>query len=382
MVDIISDIYSQIGTYEVDQQSTPDEDLYYNPFNIEIQGDSKAAVKVKTEVATHQRRVKQKSSLCSECGIKMYKSSMEYICEQCGKVEEIVGGDIDIAEHGGPEGVNDYNTSNNSAAPVRIAGPGSYVFQKKLISTTSNYKKQQKRNTVDQITNILYQYEGAKPPANVVKQAAEFYYQVQQHCIKRGDVRRGTMAACLYRKCIENDISRKPKEIADIFGIPQTELSNGEKILDELFAKGLLGVTIGPSDGLVSNDVSSSINQFYFKEKKEMKSFLSRYFEDLGIPLDYIEFAESLVWFTIKYRIAESSIMSSKCAGTIFILSVKLPNLNIKRTDIENTCKISKSTFNRFYCNVFRALSSTDPGKKKMRSRLRHIFKKHRVPIG
>jgi transcription initiation factor TFIIIB Brf1 subunit/transcription initiation factor TFIIB len=376
MADMILDIYSQIGAYESGKGVSDDKNSLHNPFGIaglEVVGTKKPFA--------HRRETKRKSTVCSECETPMYRSAMEYICDQCGKIDPIIGGDIDIAEHGGPEGVNDYNTSSNSAAPVRITGPNSYIFQKKLISTTSNYKKQQRRNTLDELNTILHQYDGPKPPPNVVKQAAEFYYQVQQHCIKRGNVRRGTMAACLYRKCIENGISRKPKEIAAIFGLPQTELSNGEKILDDLFSEGKLGSSAETSDTLVDNDASAKVNQFYFKEQKELISYLARYFESLNIPETYMEFAQSLVHFTIKYRIAESSIMSSKCAGVIYILSLKVPELNISGNDISASCVISKSTFNRYYRDVIATLNSRDINTQKIRSRMRHIFKKNRIPL-
>jgi transcription initiation factor TFIIIB Brf1 subunit/transcription initiation factor TFIIB len=410
MTDLLTNIYSQISTRADDKPSeerdpfdsivlslnaTPrTEKRENNVFDVDDLDElptfstrSLLAPQGGEKEKFQRRIVRRKIPICEECDKAMYKSSIAgsgtsdqaYICEECGKVEEIIGGDVELGEKGS-EGVNDYNTSDSSAAPVRITGPNSYTFQKKLISSTSNYKKQQRRNTVDQMENIIYQYNGPKLPANIVKQAADFYYQVQQHCIKRGDVRKGTMAACLYRKCIKNNISRKPKEIADIFGIPQAELSNGEKILDKLFAEGLLGdVAVG--DVLSRESESAGINQFYFKDQAQMSAFLSRYFECLNIPDTYLDFAQSLIRFTEKYHIAESSIMSSKCAGTIYILGSKLPELNIKRDDIERECKISKSTFSRFSQSVFAFLNSTDPALKKVRSRLRNIFKKNHIPL-
>jgi transcription initiation factor TFIIIB Brf1 subunit/transcription initiation factor TFIIB len=323
---------------------------------------------MQNDADAHKVRPLSNDITCPDCHKSMFKAPAGFLCEMCGRIDDD-NYDTDKIEYH-----SDYNTSSTSAAPVCITGPGSYMFQKKLISNTSNYKKQQKRNTIDQIENIIYQYKGPKPAQYVVREAAELYYQVQQHCIKRGDVRKGTMAACLYRKCKKYSIDRKPKEIADMFGIPQSELSNGEKILDQLFAEGRLG-------GRNDSTYEASINQFYFSEQEQMNSFLSRYFECLVIPEQYLIFAQRLIRFTIKYHIAESSIMSSKCAGTIYLLSIRLPHLNIKRNIIEQECRISKSTFTRFSQSIIAYLKSSDVQYKKARSRLRRIFKKNSIPL-
>ena len=338
-------------------------------------------VSTDTEISYKRQINKRKVPKCEDCNVEMYKSSTEYICEECGKVEEIVGGNIDIAERGSSEGIGDYNTSSNSAAPVRISGPGSYAYQKKLISSTSNYKKQQKKNSINQISNIMRQYDGPKLAQNIIEQSADLYYLVQQFCIKRGDVRIGTMAACVYRICKASGLTRKPKEIAEMFGIPQDELSNGEKILDDLYAKGSLGTA---NDSLLENidyNPSMGIDQYYFREDSVRDAYLYRYFEALCIPDTYLDFAKNLVRFTCKFKIADSSITSSKCAGTIYILAMKLPHLEIKRDDIEKSCSISKSTFSRFSKAVIGMLHSTNPNHKKVRRRLRHLFKKNGIPI-
>lgn len=310
-----------------------------------------------------------KVPLCDDCGIEMTKNHAEYICDGCGRVGESDDGDVGVAEHNSPEGMSDYNTSDNSAAPVSVSGPGSYQYQKRLICCSSNYKKQQHKNTSDQMSSIVHQYQGPKPSDKIIGEAVELYYQLQQYCIKRGNVRKGTMAACLYRKCKDNNVTRKPKEIAKIFKIDQKDFSNGEKILNSLIA-----------DGLLSDSNATAPEQFYFREEKDMESYLSSYFEKLNITEQYREFCSRLIRFTIKYRIAESSVISSKCAGSIYILSTKMPELGIGRDVIAKECDISKSTFSRFHQSVFAFLKSSDPKYAKPRSRLRRVFKKAGVP--
>jgi transcription initiation factor TFIIIB Brf1 subunit/transcription initiation factor TFIIB len=367
--DAFSAIFSQIKSETVQDSNCHEVDDVFSALSInDIKGKKDSDSRRKLESVKNPR--------CSDCDVDMYKLGLEYICSECGRTEEIVGGSTDIAEKNNAESVSDYNTSNNSSAPVRISGPGSYAFQRKLVSTTSNYKVQQKRNTYSQMRKIICEYKGDKPSEKIIKEACEFYYQVQQHRIKRGDVRKGTMAACLYRKCIENQVVRKPKEIASMFGIPQRELSNGEKILDELFSEGLLGTATDVEAG----NASAGVDQFCLDEEKIAKDFLFRYFELLNIPTVHITFAYRLIRFTTSYHIAESSVVSSKCAGTVYIIA-KQKSMKITKKDIITACNLSFSTFNRFYKEVVEFLHNTQPNKTRAVSRMKKIFKVGDIPI-
>lgn len=394
--DLITNICAQISNFEFVHSSNvnPFEasgstTRIYDPFDMPDTNDDISEIDCRK---TNDANLRMKQSVgstniikCSDCDIVMYKSSrgMYYECEKCGIIEDDIGNDFDVvafdgAGNGNFDVINNYNTSNTSAAPIRISGPNNYIYQKKLVSNTCNYSKTQKKNTIDQMLNFVYQHKSV-PDKNIVLEAANFYYDVQQHCIKRGDVRKGTMAACLYRVCISHGSTRKPKEISDIFGVQQSEFSNGEKILDDLVASGKIkmkcnGAFVPDSDIKLAN------------------AFLNRYFENLNIPNDaedfnskdrpnYKLFTLSLIKFTQKYRIAESSIMSSKCAGAIYILALKRKELNITRDMIEAECSISKSTFSRFHKAVFTVLESDDTINKKTKSRLRNLLKKYQIII-
>lgn len=337
---------------------------------------------------------------CSDCNIAMSHSikEMVYECEQCGKIEEMDGDEIETdTGTGSADIVGSYNTSALSSSSVRISGPNGHMYQKKMIASTSNYKKTQRKNTVDQMSSTVFKYNGSQPPANVVYEAADVYHELQQHCIKRGNVRLGIMAACLYKVCAKNNIDRKPKEIAVIFNIAQNELSNGEKILDQLIADGSVKSLSKPTPELDSIES---------QDKKTIISFLNRYFDSLNIPRDlnpdsssgqgssqeskketktdgpdYMNFAINLIRFTIKYDIAASSIISSKCAGAMFILAIQCPELKIKKESIETECTISKSTYHRYVQAVRDMLYTDDEKYKKVRSRLRKIFKNHKIAI-
>lgn len=281
-------------------------------------------------------------------------SGTEYVCDKCGFIEHNMV-EVDVEHHG---------VSSNAAVPMRIQGPRSQKHQRKLTGQTSDYRIAQKRATLEQMIAYVHRYQGNKVPMNVIEDAAKYYYAMQErHIIKRGSVREGIMASCMYRKCREYGVARKPKEIIAIFGVSQSELSQGEKILDDLHARGLLPRLLMSS------------------EEAQARSFVVRYLEALRIPKENETFATRLVRFTIKYNIAESSITSSKCAGAIYFLAEKYKDLNITREQIAAKCAISKSTFIRFHGAICAVLADKDPLKKPVRARLRQIFKRNQVPL-
>lgn len=298
----------------------------------------------------HNFRETKKEFICCETVMIFFPSQNSYICNKCGKMEEYF---MDIN--------NDvHNIVDNSSINMYISNNPKY--QKKLICQISDYKKVQKKATIEQLFSYVYQYEKNKIPYTVVQAAAEYYYEMQQcHIIKRGSVREGIMASCLYRKCKEFNIIRKPKEIIDIFGISQYELTRGEKILDELHSRGFLP-------------------QFnHISEEEKIHAFMSRYLEIFNIPSEDHPFPGRLVYFTTKYVIAENSVISSKCAGAIYILGKKYPN-GISREIISEKCDISKSTFLRFYSIIMNVLN-TKKYESHTRHRLRKIFKNFNVPF-
>ena len=315
---------------------------------------------------------------CEKCDLDMAKYEQDYRCENCGIMEPINGDETDGAKeyysNGGSSRANmgSYNTSDRSAAPLRIVGKGAYALQRRLISNSSSYKVQQKKATEDELKKVMYAIPDNQIPKDVVLEAAGLYYELQQHEIRRGDVRRGTLAACLYRKCKEKGIDRKPKTIADMFEIDQNDLSCGEKILDKLAAKHLINVPR---------------SQTYYDVNDRASSFTNRYFEVLEISgdhQDYKAFVTDLIRFTCEKHVAESSIISSKCAGAIYILTNRRPELDISKETIQKACEISKSTFIRFVRQVDQALKTyckdapeNDENLKKHKDKYKKARKEH-----
>lgn len=309
------------------------------------------------------------------CGGNMYKNSngTEYVCGECGMEDTILGDEIEEINGISLSGMVGYNTSSDSATPIKISGPNEKHLQKQLQYRTSEYCKTQYRDTMTQLTNIVKKYNKYTIPINIVKNAGDLYYQIQSLGeIKRGDVRKGIMAACLLRICDKNGISRKRSMIVDMFSIQPSDLSNGEKLLDKLCSDGKIDKSLYiPKGDLEILRIEGFLNQYFIKLKLPMPSTSQNYFG----------FVKQLVRFTIKFKIAENSIPSSKCAGAIYTLSTRCKELNISMAIISKTCEISASTFKRYYIIVQNLLETDDERKKRLKNKLRHLFHKFNIPI-
>lgn len=358
------------------------------------------------------RTPRQAHNYCNSCDQAMEKDQFDsgltgYICGKCGKQGDYCYEDVvdsnDLVSTGN-ESTN-YNTSSESSLPLNIMGPGGRTQRRGIISNNASYKKTQERTTRTQIqTTLSNSNSGQRIPEDIKREAANLFLYIQEKkIILRGDRRKGTMAACLDRKCRQNGLPRKCVEISNMFGIDQETLSVGHRILDGLIEKG----TIEP-DG-PSGDYKD------YDGEIEIIGYINRYFESLGIPLDdgygnfgdmeenymeeraaggvstafsgelghpnYKEFALQLIKFTRHFKIADTSMDSSKCAGVIYIITTRFPELKVSVENIENECNISKTTFTKFSKEVDKILHTEAPHAQRTKRKLRHLFKKYNVPI-
>lgn len=338
----------------------------------------------------HRTRRKQisKTHVC-DCGGNMYKSrsGTEFVCADCGSIDIIVGGNIEDIAGVSNISMSNYNTSSDSATPIKVSGPGSNQLQRKLQCKTSEYNKVQYRELLRLIENSVAKSK-YNIPKNVVNDTAEMYHEIQKlHIIKRGSVFHGAMCACMGKMCDRHGVSRKRRELISIFGIQPSDLSHGEKLIEYMRSTGRLDRKWFPNEIKV--------------ESSRIKGFLISYFIDLKIPLpediapasqpddftitlahpNYYGFVERLIRFSIKFKIAMSSVASSKCAGALYLLATRCPELKITVQKISKVCDISISTFKRYYTVMQDLLNTNDVQKKRLRNKLRHLFHKYQIPI-
>lgn len=327
----------------VDKSETPDE--IEKPFSSYAPGGTR-----------HIRKI----VLC-ECGGEFDKMEFERVCRECGIIET-----VEVDDGVSMISMGSYNTSNDSANPIRITGPGGTMLQKRLMCTTSNSDKTKHKTTIKTMINITQRYAECKIPIDVVKEAADKYYKVQQVGINRGDVHKGSMATCLMRTCNKANIHQKREVFASMFKINLSDISAGEKLIDNYVADGKL---------------DSSEYQIIDSEKTIIPQILTQYFMLLGVPMPsrYYSFVERLIRFSIKFRIADNSVASSKCAGAIYVIALRCPELNITTEKIIRECQTSKSTFRRFSDAINNILNAGDSSR--LRNKLKHLFKTHEISL-
>lgn len=309
-----------------------------------------------------EEQVYTKIQICPACVVEMgyteIDGSMSYVCLKCGMIEEIIGDDN---ENSNQLTFVSYNTLAQSSVPIKMTGPKSSAYQKRVISSTSEYSNTQRRVTHDQMTKLTCFVESARVPAHIVDAAAENYYQLQKFCVKRGDVRKGIMAWLVYEICQTNGLERTPREISSMFEISQSELSEGSKIVKQARVDGQLEKT----------DTN-------YNEKDSMSAKLDRYFAILEIPERYRVFVETVINFvSLKRRKSKHSGMKARCAGTIYMLALAEPSLGITRNTIAAKCNISPATFLRFSSLIIEILNLEESDIT--RRKLIHIYKKYEL---
>lgn len=328
-----------------------------------------------------KRHTTHSRNACS-CGGTITQDQSEAICDLCGITDHVDEPDASSI------GMSNYNTSSDSANPLRVIGPGGMAFQRKLICKTSDYDKTRLRDTLQQMSLAADSYKQVAIPTAVVKEAGMRYYELQRVCeIKRGDVRRGAMATCLRLICDRHGLHKKRNVFAEMFQITLGDLSEGEKLLDRLFSDGKLN----RDDFLVKNQETSRI-----------QGYLIQYFILLGIPIppelyqaaagsdakskvpysetrQYYEFVKRLIDFTFHFRLAESSVLYSKCVGAIWVLAARCPELGINQDQLAAECKISKSTFKRFSTIIEELLVSRNPKELRLQKKLKHLLHKYNI---
>ena len=299
--------------------------------------------------------------ICTACNCEMRKQGgVNYICMQCGYKNSF---NIDVEPTFTLK--DNYTTNSASATTLQIMGPGAFKFQNNMRKNTTNYKKKQYKDTHTQIEKFIRQHDGTKIPSNIITIAADYYFAAQQHEIKRSYNRIATMAECLYRTCNFHGVGRKPKEIIDIFHIEQSDLSKGSNILDKLHSQGLL-------------------KDFDYNKTNYDDALLSRYFNCLNIKREngekkYYQFCTDIIDFTIKYKIANNNIVSTKCAGAIYLLTTFDKTVKVSKDNISKSCDISKSTFTEFYKTINNLLKKTDPLYHKCQVKIRNILARNNI---
>jgi hypothetical protein len=290
---------------------------------------------------------------CPECGTAPEADGIELVCGSCGwRVRNYAAEGTDVR--------------GRSAAPRSAADGGPVIANVVLCQVTPN-KKTRLSDISDEIRRLLDQNQNQLPP-RVTTGAAELFYRVQQYQTLRGDVRKGTIAACFFWTCRQLGMVQKNEFLAKLFGVHRNNLSGGNKIIEEQI-----------NHGLIEAPPEVPIREL-------MRNYLQQYFagfrlkESEGGAL-FFEFCHRVSYFCHRKKIGISSIPSSKCAGSLYLLAARMqtpPDLS----SLKEVCECTPSTAKRFSEGVEAFLrrdpSAEDPsGERNLRlvqRKLRHIF--------
>lgn len=307
---------------------------------------------------------------------------------------QLLQGDTAVREEkqNGEDGGVSYHSSGgyNQAESAVLVGSGKHRI---YISSGVN-GNQKKKNIARELEEILSPHS-IKIPGIAKKNTVNLYCSgIQQVQIKRGGVKRGCLAACLYHILQVYKMPRKPKEIKDIFNIEQRDLSNGISILNSLYARKSISYDVmyppisivdinGIDDmkcyheaGLMKKD--KFVNLFKLDCTKA-HDFLHRYFLLLDIPINHLfDFANMLVYYMMKFKVMETSIVSSKCVGAIYFI-IKAENMKVNDLSIERYCDISKGTYKKIYDNLLNIAAPISPEYRRLRGMLIWLVKKYGV---
>jgi transcription initiation factor TFIIIB Brf1 subunit/transcription initiation factor TFIIB len=284
--------------------------------------------------------------LCPDCETRIQPMQSSYICPNCSR-------DIQIYEYKNEYSdsiVNNYNTSNNCAQSLRVVGKDANRYARALYKSTLNYDIIRSNTTRKQLNRYNAQSNHIKLPIFVLKEAAGLYKEFQKHTkVKRGKGRLGVLGACLSFICDKHKLSKQPKEIANFLEIEEAYLSKGDKLLRKAHADGFIDILVhyDPTD-----------------------SYVERYFAVLDIDEKYKDFILEIIERSLNKDMKglNRSRINTQCIGAIYALKIQL-NLPFTIKEITESCRISKTTFMRYYDFLMKNTKKLNP-----------ICKKHGIP--
>ena len=307
---------------------------------------------------------------CNVCKIQFGILEDVMICSICGLEKDL------IAEYN-PDTYNisidcNYNSRTTASTSFTFAGKKSYGYQKAILKSCSDYANTSHYLVKKEILNRINMYDGNKPPMNVQLNCIDLYCSIKENdrsylniinqgvseqnekkrLVFRSNGKWGIISACLYYACIEEGLTRTPREISDIIGIDEKYQSAGDKKLQEFYELGIINIPINT---------------------KLLNDYINRYFPLLDIPDKYKLFVTDIIARAeLKgLHICNETRTSTKCVGVINLLCSRVPELkHITRDHISRECQLSKTTFIKYSMTLLHNWPL-----------LKKVFKKHGVSM-
>ncbi len=181
----------------------------------------------------------------------------------------------------------------------------------------------------------------------IVEDAKKIYKDIRDIKICRGINRDALVATCLMTSLNINNVSRSQKEIAEIFNINQTHITQARKKLLEL-------------NNYIKNDLVYNINI------TTPENFIPRFCSSLNIEEKYISLMKLICKKVQKLPDISENTPPAIASGIIYLICY-LCKLSVTKKNISDICKISEVTINKCFKKllIFVDLLFSDSLKKK-----------------
>ena len=222
------------------------------------------------------------------------------------------------------------NLLSNMSCGTMISAKGNSPEVKRLRTIhkyiTSNYNDRAILSIFENL-NIIASNNNIN--SMIVDQAKKIYKDVRDIKISRGINRDALVATCLMASLNINNVSRSQKEIAAIFNINQSHITQGRKKLLEL-------------NNYIKNNLIYSMNI------TTPENFIPRFCSSLDIEHKYIDLMKLICKKVQKLPDISENTPPAIGSGIIYFICY-LCKLNVSKKKISDICKISEVTINKCF---------------------------------
>jgi len=240
-------------------------------------------------------------------------------------------GGTDPARCGGP--INPYLPETSSSCIVLYGKYDRSVnkLRKQNEWLSSNYKE---KTLYHDFQIITMHCQNAGLTHMLIDEAHRFYKQIMDSKQTfRGDNRLGILAATVYIACRKHNYPRTVKEVADMFHLDATNMTNGFKIAMEIIEQSETGDNVDEIDKTNLGKITADV-------------FIDRFCSYLRIAPEMVKLCQFIAKRVESLCIITDNTPHSMAAGIIYFV-VSTFNLNASKADVRQVANVSEVTINK-----------------------------------
>lgn len=279
------------------------------------------------------------------------------VCSNCGATAD------KIIDHSAEWRYYGYNDNKNSD-PTRCGLPiNNLLPQSSMCSVISNFNRNDsyemkkirryhtwnsvpyKERALHEVFDSFSVALNNGVPICIVEEAKSMYKVLSEAKISRGSNRKGLIASCIYMACKKGNVPRSAKEIADMFDLDITVMTNGCKNFIEIW-------------NMVNKEKGGNI----VLNASQSHDFIHRFCSKLNVSPDILNLCIFISEKAEEFSIVSENTPPSIAAGSIY-LACQLANINISKKDISDVCKISEVTISKCYKRLYKYKDHLVPKK-------------------